>query len=302
MLNTTCPHRSFKGIGLVFLLAGCTSATGPSGDISASVHDSGAVNAQSLYEMPTPNELFQIVREISGEGQRQMMSPAVNLTHYNTKSKRALNFGVYATDLVFASSFNLTSEVARYFIVCKKLGDDLGLAGSFNDSDLARLQRNLTKGDSLDVISDEAYKQAYRRMREEDMGPVLSLVLAGGWVESMHLVTHQVIHFDPQNALVQRVAEQKVSLNHLVDLMGAYPTDPEVLNMKSRLLAIRDIYDTFPVVREPHKGISPSGRAILGDDIQILATPEGFQLLSNALEALREDIIRPEDAPKAANA
>ena len=39
-------------------------------------------------------------------------------------------------------------------------------------------------GDSLEVISNEAYFRAYQKLQDEEMGPTLALVLAGGWVEA----------------------------------------------------------------------------------------------------------------------
>ena len=302
MSNTVSRPGFLKALGVTVLFAACTPVEVPVNDATVAVADTGRVVAKVLYQMPTPNELFHVVRTMSGEGQKRMMNPAGNLVHYNTTPKRALNFGVYATDLAYASSFKLSSEVARYFMTCKTLGGDLGLATSFNGGDLARLERNLANGDSLDVISDEAYLASYRRLQENEMGPVLSLVLAGGWVESMHLVAHDMPHFDPEDPLIMTLAEQKASLNHLIDLMGAYPTDPVVLNIQSRLLAIRDIYDTFPVVRSAHVGASPSGRPILGDDVKVVMSAEGYLLLKNALEALREDIVRPEDMKALPNA
>lgn len=255
---------------------------------------------ENYYQMPTPNELFQIVKTMSSDGQKQMMSPAKNVERYATSAKKALNFGVYATDLVYASNYKITSEVVRYYLTCKKLGDELGLAGSFSDKDFIRLERNLTRGDSLDVISNEAYERAYHRMQEERMGPTLALVLAGGWLESMHLVTRQVLHVDAENPLVHRVAEQKVSLDMLVDLMDQYQGDAHVMEMRKQLMALREIYDTFPVIRTAHDGPSPSGRPILGDDVTVVITTEGFEKLAAAVEELRDAVITPEDIIKPA--
>ena len=263
--------------------------------------DDASDQTENLYQMPTPNELFQIVRTMSGEGQKRMMSPAKNVERYATTQKKALNFGVYATDLVYASTYKITSEVVRYYLTCKKLGDELGLGGSFTDKDFVRLERNLTRGDSLDVISNEAYDRAYRRMQDERMGPTLALVLAGGWIESMHLVTRQVLHFDASDPLVIRVAEQKSSLDHLIEMMDQYKDDPSVEETRVKLLKLRDIYDTFPVIRSEHQGESPSGRLILGEDVNVVVTPEGFKQLVDALETMREDIIRPEDIIEPSN-
>ncbi|MBS1939258.1 MAG: hypothetical protein JST38_00050 [Bacteroidetes bacterium] len=291
-------HHRYALIALTGILASCSSpADKPEAKQDTLViggYDASAQTA-NLYEMPTPNELFQIVREMSGEGQKRMMSPAKEVDRYVTTPKRALNFGVYATDLVYASSYKITSEVVRYYLTCKKLGDELGLSGTFSDGDFVRLERNLTHGDSLDVISNDAYERAYRKMQDDQMGPTLSMVLAGGWVESMHLVMRQVLHFDAADPLVARVAEQKVSLDHLVDLMEAYKNDSSVTAMRNELIKLRDIYDQFQVVRSAHQGASPSGRMVLGDDVTIVLTPEGFEQLGTAVEALRENIIRPED-------
>lgn len=111
----------------------------------------------------------------------------------------------------------------------------------------------------------------------------------------MHLVSRQVLHFDAEDPLVMRVAEQKTSLDHLIDMMEQYKADPAVSEIRDKLLKLRDIYDTFPVIRSEHQGASPSGRMILGEDVTVIVTPEGFKDLVDALETMREDIIRPED-------
>lgn len=289
-------HHKYLLIALTALLAACATPgakeEAKQDNLVIGGYDASA-DAENLYQMPTPNELFQIVRSMSGDGQKQMMSPARYVDRYATTAKKALNFGVYATDLVYASTYKITSEVVRYYLSCKKLGDELGLSGSFTDQDFARLERNLVRGDSLDVISNGAYERAYRKMQDDRMGPTLSLVLAGGWVESMHLVTRQVLHVDAQDPLVQRVAEQKAGLDQLVDMMAQYKEDTAVSGLRDKLLKIRDIYDTFPVVRTEHQGTSPSGRPVLGEDVTVVITPEGFRKLAADLETLRDSIIQP---------
>ncbi|MBS1937435.1 MAG: hypothetical protein JSS84_06455 [Bacteroidetes bacterium] len=289
-------HHKYLLTALTALLAACATPgakeEAKQENLVIGGYDASA-DAENLYQMPTPNELFQIVRSMSGDGQKQMMSPARYVDRYATTAKKALNFGVYATDLVYASTYKITSEVVRYYLSCKKLGDELGLSGSFTDQDFARLERNLVRGDSLDVISNGAYERAYRKMQDDRMGPTLSLVLAGGWIESMHLVTRQVLHVDAQDPLVQRVAEQKAGLDQLVDMMAQYKEDTAVARIREGLLKLRDTYDTFPVLRTEHQGTSPSGRPVLGEDVTVVITPEGFRKLAADLETLRDSIIQP---------
>jgi len=271
-----------------------TARSGP--DLVIGGEDASA-KAKSIYQMPTPNELFDVVHQFAGSGQKRIMSPAPNVDRYVTLQGRALNFGVYATDMVYASNFSITSEVVRYYLACKKLGDQLGLSAAFSDADFTRLDKNFTHGDSLEIISNGAYYKVYEKMQDEHMGSVLSLVLAGGWVESMHLVIKQVQEFKADDPLIARIAEQSESLEHLIDLMGQYKDDPEVSATRIQLMAVRDIYDQLSVKRTAHNGLSTSGRMVLGDDVNVTMTLEKYNDLEKTVETLREMITRPEDQP-----
>ncbi len=288
-------------------LAACTGGspekqTAPSApDLVISGHDASTQGAD-LYQMPTPNELFSIVRQINGTGSKGAMSATIKSDRFATLSGRALNFGVYATDMVYASNFKLTSEVVRYYLACKDLGAQLGLAATFSGEVQQRLEKNLAHGDSLDVLTNDAYYSAYRRLQDEKMGPTLALVLAGGWVESMHLVMSQVTTFDEKAPITARITEQKVSLEQLIDMMDASKEDPNVGPMRMKLMALRDIYDQLNVVRTPHQGASSSGRMVLGDDVSVTITAQKYTELKNALEALRGTITRAEDASSTPNA
>ncbi len=251
--------------------------------------------ASAIYQMPTPNELFSLVRDMAGEGHKRMLNPTNNADRYVSLRGRAVNFGVYSTDLVYASYFKLNVEVARYYLTTKKLAESLGITQAFTDGDFVRLEANLTKGDSLEVISNEAYMRAYGKLQEEGMGPVLSLVLAGGWVESMHLVIRQIEIFGANEALMQRVAEQKVTLEHLLALMEQHAGDADVAALRSELIAIRDIYDQVDVKRMPREGRSASGRMVLGGEVSMDLTSAKFNDLLQAVDRLRAELIRPED-------
>lgn len=258
------------------------------------ISDESPTPAEALYQMPTPNELFALIREMAGDGQKRLLNPTTNANRYITLTGRAFNFGVYSTDLIYASSFKLNVEVVRYYLTVKKLGGELGLTNAFSEEDFVRLEANLSRGDSLEFISNDAYHKAYEKLQDDDMGPTLALVLAGGWVESMHLVMHQIRNFSPDDPLVARVAEQKFSLEHLIEMMGALGEDSTVTPVRNRLIEIRDIYDQVNVRRSAHQGTSSSGRMVLGEDVSVSLTQEKYTELERAVEALREELVRPE--------
>lgn len=263
--------------------------------------DGTETHAASHYQMPTPNELFSLVRAMAGASQEQMLNPAANASRYASLKGRAVNFGVYATDLVYASYFRMNAEVARYYLTTKRMAEGLGIASAFTEDDYISLERNLARGnsDSLELISSSAYMQAYAKLQDEKMGAVLAMVVAGGWVESMHLVNWQIQTHGRNEALMARVAEQKVTLEHLIDMMAEHTADPEVEGLRKRLIAVRDVYDHITVKRSSPQGPSASGRMVLGDDVQLEMTDEKYMELVKVVEALRADLTRPEDEQNA---
>lgn len=284
------------------LVTSCGSGDKPAQDKEPTLVIGGEgteTSVSSMYQMPTPNELFSLVRDLAGAGQKRLLNPASNVDRYVSLKSRAFNFGVYSTDLVFASYFKMNVEVARYYLTCKKLADGLGVASAFSDADFVRLEANLTRGDSLELISNDAYAKSYAKLQDEQMGPVLSLVLAGGWVESMHLLVRQIEGAKNDPALMARVGEQKVTLEHLLQMMEPMEAEPEVSAMMKELMAIRDIYDQVDVKRVAHEGASTSGRMILGDDVQMDLTKDKYQALVNAVDDLRARMIAPEDKTNA---
>jgi hypothetical protein len=279
----------------ILLISACGGGQqpAPAGDEALVIGGESAATS-SLYQMPTPNELFGLVRQLAGDGHKRMMAPASQAGSFASLRGRAINFGVFATDLVYASSFKLNVEVARYYLASKKLADGLGLSQAFTDADFVRLESNLTRGDSLEFISNEAYQRAYDRMQREDMGPVLCLVLAGGWMETMHLVVQQVEAFGKSDALMVRVAEQKATLEHLVSLMDQHRDDADVAAVQAQLIGLREIYDQVSVKRRPNTSTPSNGRLVLGDDMTFDLTPERYAELASAVERIRAEWITPE--------
>jgi hypothetical protein len=292
-------HPFLSALLAAVLLGACGGGTGSDEQPEAVNTGTTPEAADRLYQMPTPNELFSLVRDMAGDGHRRMLNPANNVDRYASKRARGLNFGIYATDLVYASYFKLNVEVARYYLASKKLAEGLGIGGAFTEGDFVRLETNLTRGDSLEVISNAAYQRAYEKLQDEQMGPTLALVLAGGWVESMHLVVRQIEAFGSNPVLMARVAEQKVTLEHLLVLMEPYADDADVAPVHRELSGVREIYDAVDVQRVPHEGRSASGRMVLGEDVKMDLTDEKYRKLVEAVDRLRAAWVRPEDAPNA---
>jgi hypothetical protein len=287
-------------LGAAFLFTACGGGEESAEKTPMLVIGEGeTVSSAVIHQMPTPNELFVLVRDLAGEGNKRLLNPASQADRYVSLKSRAVNFGIYSTDLVYASSFGLNVEVARYYLATKKLAEALGLSSVFTDAEFVRLESNLTRGDSLEVISNEVYMRAYERLQGEDMGPMLAMVLVGGWVESMHVMMGHREAMKGDKDILVRVAEQKATLEHLVALTETQSGNADIADLRHRMQAILDIYDQLNVQRKAHSGKSASGRMVLGDDVSLEMTEDKYKQIEEAIRSLRNDLTRTEDQPNA---
>ena len=63
-----------------------------------------ATNDNVFYQVPTPNELFAVLKNSDAPFNKEILNDVSNSGNYLTKSSKALNFGVYTADLAYATS------------------------------------------------------------------------------------------------------------------------------------------------------------------------------------------------------
>ena len=62
---------------------------------------------------------------------------------YQTTRARAINLGIYGTDINYASMFNQTQETLFYVKCAKTLANNLGVMNAFDKETLDRIEGNI---------------------------------------------------------------------------------------------------------------------------------------------------------------
>src|SRR5690606_404148 len=85
-------------------------------------------SVEAYFQVPLPGELFSTLKRLGVKARPGMLNAPENITKYTSSKQKALNFGVYSSDLFYASSFDQKADVLRYFNNLKSLGEDLGIS------------------------------------------------------------------------------------------------------------------------------------------------------------------------------
>lgn len=246
-----------------------------------------------FYQIPTPNELFTVIKEIGGKARTDLMNPVDNADKYSDSYQKGINFGVYSADLAYASAYETGTTSLDYFKVISKMGDELGVSGAFDKTIFDRVEKNLDNGDSLLSMSNDSYFEAYAYLEENEKGAVLGLIVTGGWIESMYIVTNLVDKYSDSNPIIERIAGQKYTLENLLGYLNEYPDDENVGIALAELQKLEAIYGMMEVTGELNStSVEKKGDLnVISGGKSIKITKESFLELKAVVKEIRESFV-----------
>ncbi|MFN3342986.1 MAG: hypothetical protein ACK40M_09840 [Flavobacteriales bacterium] len=244
-----------------------------------------------FYQIPTPNEFFSVIKEIGGKSRPELMNPVANTEKYTETRFKALNFGIYSADIAYASCYEIGQSALEYFKAVEKMGNELDISSAFDESVFKRIEQNLTEGDSLVSISNETYFDAYNYLEENDRGNILALVVAGGWVESIYVVSNLAGPYKDKNPLIERMAQQGHTLTNVIEFMRKYIDDPAVGMTIAQLEEIQMIYETLEVVEKEITTENTGDKLNFSGNAEFKFSKETYEDLTNKVKELRTKYV-----------
>jgi hypothetical protein len=236
------------------------------------------------YSVPTPNELFDIVKLQGGELNIDLINPLENQEKYVDTKSKALNFGVYSADIGYMSCFNHGIEFLKYTKVIEKLGNDLGISEVFDKELMDRIENNEGDSDTLFLISNQTYYDSYQYLEENEKGTELSLIICGGYIESLYIVSHLVDSYSDENPIIDIIGDQKLVLENIIDFCMTYMDDQAVNEMMNELMNLGKVFEDNMTFVESDSKVENDG------DITVLTGGGHFEMNKKAFDAVKEKI------------
>lgn len=245
------------------------------------------------YAVPTPNELFEVIKLQGGEQRPGLVNSLDSRPNYVDLKSKSLNFGVYSADLAYMSCFGIGTEFLMYFKAIEEMGEELGISGAFDEELMERIENNEGDSDTLFAISNETYYDSYLYLEENGKGVELCLIMAGGYIESLYIICNLVDKFDEKDPIIEKIGDQKLVLENLLDFILQYSDDQMVSEVMDDLITLSDVFETSMEFEE-------SGTSIDKTETKLVLTGGGsYKMTKNSLEKikakakeLRENIIK----------
>lgn len=174
-----------------------------------------------LFSIPSPFQVAILIKDNKIPFNKDLLNPAQNQIKYSTTFKQAVNLGVYGADLSYLNIYEQLPDAAGYFAVIKVLSKELGILSTMDENTLKRIEENSGNKDSLAHILSVVFRDADAYLFNNNRNEVGLLILAGGWIESLYLMT-QTLQKTNNQEIINRIGDQKHPLDNLIELNRPY--------------------------------------------------------------------------------
>lgn len=300
----------FKGIGSVVLssliIVGCgDDKTGE--DLPTTPVDTVAAPAKvkdtpiqkldnAIFSIPSPIQLGQIIQKSGAAYNEDLLNDPASVNNYSDVASQSLNLGVYGADLGYTALYEKSQKSIKFMKSVQKLSTNIGIADAFDIQTISAVQRNLNNGnkDSLLYVISNAYRKADDYLQVSDRKYIGSLVVVGGWIESMHFAG--ILGKQDKSPEIQNmVGMQKHTLNTMIDkMLSRYLNEPGVEEIANQLEEIRVLFDQVEIKYEYAKPETDKASKItkLKSKSTVEISDELFGQIVEKIEEVRGKIIK----------
>ncbi|MDR2848644.1 MAG: hypothetical protein LBV39_06015, partial [Bacteroidales bacterium] len=237
------------------VLSSCTTCSRTQPDdfvVPDSVHNVSMKIPESVIKevvdnLSSPIETAALFKSLNVPFAQKYLATTKHLSDYHTSYAKAFNLGIFGADLGYINMYEKISLVSTSIIAMKSLADGLNIGQFFNYSTLKRLSDNNENIDSLIYISQQSFNKMDRYLRQSGRGNLSVVMVTGVWVEAMYL-SCQFYNDRPNDRLAESIAEQKLLLTELLNMLQIYKNQKEVADLIAELTTIEEAFAPIEMV------------------------------------------------------
>lgn len=286
-INTTC---YFLSLAILFsFMMSCAEApkqeekkeetTTPAKE---EIVETETMDSDESFILPSPIQIAAIFNRAGLKYEGGLANSPSNLSKYNTKTAKYLNFGIYSADLAYVVLNNQQQESIDYINTVRTLSDEIGMPSVFGSGQLIEsFERNISNQDTILRILTTIKRKTDEYLEENSETSKEAIFFAAAWLEGMYLGANSA---NDKSKLTPRLIEQMSILDNIIRAISGQK-DPS-LDVSFLIEGLRKIDVTFEGFQEVKSLEDPNT-----DINDIALTSEELQTLTDQITELRTKII-----------
>jgi hypothetical protein len=249
---------------------------------------------EMIHSIPPPIEMTSLIISSGAKFDRQLLNDPDKINNYESALSKAINLGIYGTELGYLNIYKKTMLSIDYISAVRTLSKDLKVDQFFDFRTLKRLAASSDNVDSLINISTQGFSRMDAYLREQNRTKTSVMIVTGTFVESLFLAT-QITYKTPNDQLIERIGEQKISLNNMILMLEVYKKDPELNRLISYFKELKIIYNEVEIITTYGDPITKevNGMLVIEDQStsEVKMTSETLLKIIKKIKELRTKII-----------
>lgn len=249
-----------------------------------------------LGRIPSPLEISVLLKESGKKYNGSYLNSPDNISKYNSNYKKALNLGVYGTDLGYTNIYEQNQDGVKYMSSIKNLADGLSIGQFFDIETIGRLATNSKNLDSLLLITTQNFNSINHYLQTQNRSNLSVLFLTGGWVEALNILC-EVAAANPTNKELQEtIGEQKIILENINLLLSFYKeSDQNMAALLKDMEELKKLYDKVNITYTYSESTFEivDGVMVIKDNSSssIQITPDDIANIKALISSIRNKII-----------
>lgn len=283
---------------IVFLVTNCGNESKNIESENALLNDSSTAsinqstenedNDETSYTLPSPLQIASIFKKSGLKYQTGITNSTENVIKYTGSNYiRAVNMGVYSSDLAFTILNKQYQEGKKYLKACKDMGAQLGINRAFELNNLAtRFDKNIDKEDSLIEIISTMQMESDILLEQNNQKHLTAIAFAGAWIESIYIAA-KVYNNEKNKKLIISIMEQfSIAENIMKALRKNQDKEPGVKELINDVENIVTIFNNCEAVKKA---------AETDEDVdfsKIPLTENELDLITKKINEVREKLVK----------
>jgi len=261
---------------------------------SAGIKTTAAKN-EIFYGVLTPVEICQIFNRLGVSYSKEILNPSSNKDLYLSISKASINTGIYGVDMGYLKMFGAGQEMIEYMMTIRSMSNKLGVPDSYFTDPIKNLESDMSDPDTIMALMNNAFFKIEDHLREGGRESTAGLMVMGGWVEALYIATWLVYNPEkPDPQVVQKIAEQKYTLNSLLSFLKNYYDDPVVVYYTKKLKYLKNYFDSFDIYfRKGDLEIDTAKQVFRSSGSEMTVNVQTLNEIRDYVSKLRTELVTP---------
>lgn len=198
-----------------------------------------------IYTLPTPFEVARMLEQAKAGYIFDITNSPDNLGRYITEKSKALNLGVYSSDLAYSTTYNKHDQAALFLNCTRVLSDELGISGVYESNLMEKLKQIGNNKDSLVVLVNRVFLHTSAFLSNQDRHFLAVLIATGAFVEGLYLAAELNVVAKDNTLISNGIIKQKDNLSRLLVILDAFQSCEKMKEIAGIVATLRAVYSAY---------------------------------------------------------